>query len=157
MERKYFFSFFLHTYASRHKLHKKQVMLIYITITVLFRVSLHDQLVSHSRVLKSSPSCHTVITLPDHVLKPCSTTLSRDTQRRLFFIYLCVVHLLVTPNDLSDGRAAIAVSAATALCCAVELEFYLRGVCVTICMKGTLRPLKFSVKNEKKENTRLNI
>ena len=68
---------------------------------------------------------------------------------KAFFLYQpCIVHPQRLPMTCSDGRAAIAVSAA-ALCLAVNWEFYLCGFYVMVCMNGTLR--SFEVLCEKQE------
>lgn len=95
----FFLSFYMHTHLGINCLRTKSCLFL---LRPQHYLGHHftNQLVSHSRVvLSSSTSCHPAITFPDHLLRQCSTSLSQDTQRHLFFTSLCVVHLPVTPND----------------------------------------------------------
>lgn len=79
-----------------------------------------NKLVSRSRrvVLRSSASCHPVTTFPDHLLKQCSTTLSRDTRRHLFFASLCACPPPpVTPNDLQRRKSCYCSFCCCSLSC----------------------------------------
>lgn len=106
-------------YTSRYKLHKKQVTLIPTMITVLLRVSLHEPTcVPQQRSCSEKQHLvHPAITFPDHLLRQCSTTLSQDTQRHLFFTSLCVVHLPVTPNDLQRWKGCYCSFCCCSLSC----------------------------------------